>query len=928
MGRLDNISVVVFCKHYSGLHTGGRLYAHLMTHALAAEGAKVTLSTEYFPSYHDYFKDIPGHDSIEIIHGRNYGGAKRLKQVKADIAIGVQFEGAGYARWFKEQKKVPFILFIYDTPNWMKQAWVNPLEEFTSIEDKMRRVNISAKKADRIVYLSIEARKWGIEYFKDYKVKEETHQLVLYPAINQIIADQVKQITPFEVRQGACFISRLCHYKRPDMAIEICGLANIRHLTMIGWDNLGQHSDRLIKLAREKGVELHLYNNMDEKEKFKVIQNSKMLLATTTFEGYGLPIEEALYMNTPAIVYSNVPVFKEIFVDRVHYANTTEQFAELAKTLNKDKKFWLSKQDKNRDVITRNNFSRYCDALAGVVLNTLNNTGKVSVPITNTVIPEKVRLEHKTKISILMPLYKPDYRYLNIAINSIFKQFYTNWELCIGMDGEDKELEEILETYKKSVGNKIKWKVQEHDGIAKATSTAMNLATGNYWAFMDGDDVLEPNALLEFANLFETNPNLKMAYSNERQITGTDSIIGDRKKPDWSPEFFRQEMFINHMKIFRAKEAKKVGYPRKEYGGSQDYDWALRFTELCKPNEVGHIPKVLYNWRIHGKNISSGHPERQWLAFVYAKKAVEDHMKRIGLDAKLWPLIDTGNYHVRRNIHGKPKVLIILLTNKKVGMFKKCLDAIERETSYDNYDIQLMHHTIESNEVMDEMLDVLPYPVIKIDEPFNFAKFHNKICLKNRNKYDYFVIINDDIIVNRDWLSEMLGIATQDKKVGVVGAKLLYPYHKDDFREYSYPLTYYSNQGILQHGGVNLVKDLGGCRHRYYQKAANSLRINYIDEVDAVTFALCLIKANLFNHTKLDEELHIDYNDVDFCLQIKQKGYKTMYCPWALAWHFESATRPKKPTYKNVEYFRKKWANLLKQQPTTAQRLIMEEQGL
>lgn len=931
MGKLDGIHIVVFSEHYSGLHSGGRLYSHLMTHALASEGAKVTLSTNYLPSYHLEYSDIPGHENIEIIAARNWGGAKKLKSIKANLCIGVVPSGVSIGKWYKANAHVPFIILCFDTPNWLettKNYGIDVFQEYKKLREKWREVEIFSKYADCAIHCTEEGEKWGAEYFGLHQGTGIKH-VVLRPTINIFKGSKVLADLPFELREGACCISRLSYYKRQSMAIDICREAGIKKLSCIGWDNMSVHSGPLSDHATNSGVELHLFQNISEEHKFDILQKSKVLISPTTFEGYGLPIEEALYVGTP-VVATNLLVFRESYGDHIQYADTVDEFAAKVKELYNNKECWDKWYKKGKKLSSKiTNFFIYASKLADIVLSTLNKDKIVDEPFT-------IPVSEKKKISIIMPLWKPDIKFFDIAMRSLTQQTYHNWELCVGVDGPDNNTISLLKKYNDMSGDRIKWKVlPEHKGIPGATGAAMDIAKGDYWAFMDADDQLDSNAFREVIKAFEGNPKWKMLYTNERHVDGKGRHIGGNNKPDWNHDLFCQMMFINHLKVFRANVAKKVGKPSSELSLSQDYDWIWRFIDFCKDDEIGHIPEILYNWRLHGSNMSSGKTSNvanPTLAFAQGGEATKRHLKRIKFNGKLIPTQIPCYYELNRNIVGNPHVKILLLTNKNVSLAKSALDAIIRETHYDNYEICVGHHLKDAPPQMRELLNFYGVDVVDLDGEFNYAHFRNQMLNKYANKCDYVVLMDDDITVTHNWLTKALGVATQDPKIGIVGAKLLFPSNNRDILHSSLhlypPPTFLCANYQIQHAGVYLSRD-GGCAHMYYKRFGDYVPTVFVREVEAVTSALVLIKSEVFKKIKFDEEnFPINFPDIDLCLQAAEQGWKIIYCNQCLAWHREGATRMPKMPPEDIERFKNKWHNILKDKPTKRERDLLESRGL
>ena len=274
-------------------------------------------------------------------------------------------------------------------------------------------------------------------------------------------------------------------------------------------------------------------------------------------------------------------------------------------------------------------------------------------------LPKKVELEqqrtkeftYKPKISIVVPLYKTPIPYLDQLIQSIQHQTYENWELCLSDgSGSSALLQEALARYQKD--SRVHVVVSKEPlKIAENTNQAITLATGDYIAFADHDDALAEYALYECVAALNENPNIDLLYSDEdKMLANGKEFLQPFTKPDFDLDYLRTTNYICHLMVVKRELLDQVGGLRPEFDGAQDYDLVLRLVEVAK--QVHHIPKVLYHWRLH-KGSTSGNPANKKYAYFAGAKAINEHYKRMGIDAVAVQGDDLGEYKVMDNGRSK-----------------------------------------------------------------------------------------------------------------------------------------------------------------------------------------------------------------------------------------------------------------------------------
>ncbi|MDY3918767.1 MAG: glycosyltransferase family 2 protein [Candidatus Limivivens sp.] len=507
-------------------------------------------------------------------------------------------------------------------------------------------------------------------------------------------------------------------------------------------------------------------------------------------------------------------------------------------------------------------------------------------------------------ISVVVPVYRTPEEYLRQMIESVQNQTYENWELCIA-DGSGKEasVETVVREYARQ-DSRIRYRLLEkNEGISGNTNAAMAMAEGEYIALFDHDDLLTEDALYEAACAIEReDPDL--LYTDEDKVSADlKEYFQPHFKPDYNPDLLCVNNYICHLTVVRRTLAEKVGGLRAEFDGAQDHDFLLRITE--ETDRIVHIPKILYHWRIH-KASTADNPASKLYAYDAGKRAVLEHLQRIGLEAEVEQTKDYGFYRVIYPVQGGPLVSIVIPNKDEKETLEACLQSIREKTTYRNYEIVIVENNSTSREIFDYYREIDGKDNIRVvywKEAFNYSRINNFGIA--RAKGDYLICLNNDItVITPGWIEEMLGYC-QRKGTGIVGARLYFP---DD---------------TIQHAGI--VVGMGGCagsmfvgmsrkRTGYLHKAAIT------QDLSAVTAACMMVKREAFEAAGgFEEKLAVAFNDVDFCLKVRRAGYLVVYNPYVEMYHFESKTRgyedtpEKKRRFQGeIEYMRSHWLDILK----------------
>lgn len=524
---------------------------------------------------------------------------------------------------------------------------------------------------------------------------------------------------------------------------------------------------------------------------------------------------------------------------------------------------------------------------------------------------EIATFHYRPKISIAMPVYNVEEKWLRLCIDSILNQVYTNWELCMADDAStDPNVKKILTEYQQ-LDERIRVVFREQNGhISEATNSALAIATGEFVALLDNDDELAINAFYEVVKVLNENPELDLIYSDEDKIDMDGNRSDPAFKPDWSPDLLLGTNYISHLGVYRRSILEEIGGFRKGYEGSQDYDLVLRFTEKTTKERIKHIPKVLYYWRMLPTSTAVDQGSKGY-AFEAGLRAVQDALVRRGINGHATHGAANGLYDVYYDIKSDKLVSIIIPTKNGYKDVQRCVSSIIEKTTYQNYEIIMADNGStdpKMHELYAEFEQQLPgrFFVESIDIPFNFSTINNRAVKKAHGEYLLF-LNNDTEVITENWLTLMVSFAQQER-IGCVGAKLLYP------------------NNTVQHAGV--ILGLGGVAgHGHYGYPHGDLgyfgrlaiNVNY----SAVTAACLLMKKADFDAVGgFEEAFTVAFNDVDLCLKVQALGRDNVWLHEAELYHFESQTRgyddkgkKKKRFEQEKVMMEEKWGPLIENDP-------------
>ncbi len=518
--------------------------------------------------------------------------------------------------------------------------------------------------------------------------------------------------------------------------------------------------------------------------------------------------------------------------------------------------------------------------------------------------------EEPPLISLIMPTYDTPEVNLRAALDSILRQTYPHWQLCVTDDGSSiDKVRNLLQRYAR---NDPRIEVEfspTNQGIAAASNRSLARARGRFIALVDHDDELAEHALFRVAQAIRHHPEADMLYSDEDKLTPDGRHIDPFFKPDWSPDYFLTCMYTCHLGVYRTEMARRVGGFRSAYDFAQDYDLALRIiAEIQRTSRLAnggsreserihHIPDILYHWRMVPNSTASGH-EAKPEAEHAARRAVADYLKRIGKPGHVERGPSPGLQRVRYRLPGNPLISIIIPTASRRAtiraqecwMVAHCVQSIRRRSTYRNLEIVV----VDNNDMphpLAKTLDELEVRRVHYTDRFNLAQKINLGACHARG--DYFLLMNDDMeVISPDWVESMLEYA-QWPEIGLVGAKLFF------------------ENGNLQHAGVTFVGQLPF--HHFYNQpgehpgywGGNVLVRNY----SAVTGACTLMRRSIFEEIGgYDPAFPLNFNDIDFCMKVLDTHRRIVYQPNAQLYHYESVS--KEGTFvEEIEAFLARWGD-------------------
>jgi GT2 family glycosyltransferase len=524
----------------------------------------------------------------------------------------------------------------------------------------------------------------------------------------------------------------------------------------------------------------------------------------------------------------------------------------------------------------------------------------------------------QARIAIVMPTFNSRLDWLDDAIASVVVQSYPYWELCIADDAStDPAVTSKLAAWS-ARDPRIRVTVRDSNGhISAASNTALALVDAPWVALLDHDDLLHPNALEYMAAAILNNPEAGLFYSDEDKIDARGQRSDPHFKPDWNLELFYSYNLVCHLSVYATGLVREVGGFRRGFEGSQDHDLALRCIERLNPTQIVHVPYVLYHWRMHAQSTAANADSKPY-AQLAGIRALNEHFERSGVIAHAEAC--QIHYRVRFALPDPPpRVTIIIPTRNGLALTRQCIESLYARTTYPDFEIILIDNGSDDPEALayfSALADSGQVKVIRDERAFNYSALNNLGARAATG--DFLCLLNNDIeVITPDWLEEMVAHASRPN-VGAVGARLWYP------------------DNTLQHAGVILgIGGVAGHVHLRLPRGEGGYvsRAERLQSLSAVTGACLLVRKSSFQAVGgLNErDLSVAFNDIDFCLRLREAGYHNVWTPFAELYHHESATRgyedtpEKKQRFaREASYMRKRWGALLDVDPAYNPNLTLE----
>jgi glycosyltransferase involved in cell wall biosynthesis len=490
-------------------------------------------------------------------------------------------------------------------------------------------------------------------------------------------------------------------------------------------------------------------------------------------------------------------------------------------------------------------------------------------------------LARRPIISIAVPVYNTEESYLREMIESVLQQLYPHWELCLADDAStEPHIERVLREFA-TLDSRIKVMRRQTNGhICAATNSALDLATGEFVALLDHDDLLSERALYEVALELEAHPDADVVYSDSDHIDDSGRRWAPYFKTDWDPDLMLGHNMVSHLGVYRRSLLERIGRLRVGFEGSQDYDLMLRAAEATMPNLIRHVPAILYHWRRSARSFSFSDLSLD-RCIAAARRAIRSHLERTRTLARVEAASKTHSF--TRVVYAlpseRPLVSVIVPTRDRTDLLACCADGVLTRTDYEPLELIIVDNDSQAPETHQLLSRLAEDPRVRIMQhpgDFNYAAINNRAVQEARG--DIVVLLNNDVdVISSWWLEEMVSHALRPE-VGAVGAKLLYP------------------DGRVQHAGV--VLGVGhGAGHFFHLAPRDDAGyfglLALTRRVSAVTAACMALRRSIYLDVGgLDEDnFPVAFNDVDLCLRIGERGYSIVWTPHAELYHLESATR-------------------------------------
>ena len=551
---------------------------------------------------------------------------------------------------------------------------------------------------------------------------------------------------------------------------------------------------------------------------------------------------------------------------------------------------------------------------------------KTEIPLMNKYLQTRVCADTQPTLSILLPTYQTEPQHLKDCIESVIRQTYANWQLCIVDDASPSQKHLAIIENAQQQDARIQYQRRTENGhISQASNDALSMASGKYTLLLDHDDRLSPHALTLFVDAINKHPKAKLFYADEDKIDELGHRYMPHFKPDWNPDLLYSQNYIGHPVVYQTQRFKQINGFRTGVEGSQDHDLLLRYTQNLNNDEIIHLPWILYHWRAIEASTAQNSDSKGYTSQA-GIKALQDFFNRqtlnhtkiqnVTVEAGQYP----NTYRCRWPLPKQPPLVSLLIpTRDGYDILKTCIDSILQKTTYPHYEILILNNQTTCPKTL-ALFDSLTKDhsnvrVLNWDHPFNYSAINN-FGVKHAQGEIIGLMNNDIEVITPDWLTEMVSHAIRPE-IGCVGAKLYYP------------------NDTIQHAGV--ILGIGGVAvhsHKYVNRDHPGYfsRLTLTQNLTAVTAACLLVRKSIYQKVKGldDKNLTVAFNDVDFCLKVREAGYRNLWTPWAELYHHESISRgaednphKQKRAQLEIKFMKHKWHTELHHDPAYNRNLTL-----
>lgn len=525
----------------------------------------------------------------------------------------------------------------------------------------------------------------------------------------------------------------------------------------------------------------------------------------------------------------------------------------------------------------------------------------------------------KPLVSLVVPVYNPPLNYFKSCLESVIQQVYPHWELILVDDAStDPEIRSYLQTVEQ-IDSRIKLiSLPKNQHISKASNQGLEAARGEWIGLLDHDDRLAPHALFSVISYLQEHPQTRLVYSDEDKINDQNQRLDPYFKPDWNPDLLLSQNYLCHFTVFHRSQIDQGLRFREGVEGAQDWDLFLRMTDRLEASQIGHIPEILYHWRIHSSSTAQSTDTKPYV-LERSTRILQETLQRRNIEASVGTARG-GYWKIQYSLPAAPPLVsLIIPTRDRLHLLRTCVESLYAQTAYRNFEILIVDNDSREAETLNYFKEISSRPnvrILSVPGEFNYSKLNNLAC--REAKGTVFGFLNNDLeILDKDWLEEMVTQALRPE-IGCVGCKLTYP------------------DGSIQHAGV-ILGILGVAGHLYRKFPEDSpawfQHIQIARNYTAVTAACLFVRKEVYDQTQgFDESsLKVAFNDIDFCLQVHKLGYRNLYTPFAHLRHHESASRGKEVTDEQIRRFQgeirtmeQRWGSLLKNDPAYNPNLTLE----